>query len=173
MPPKAIDARKRLDRNKRFRGHGPLLQEPVVSARDRWRINGGYTRGSPLVSTPRGHPQRAGRPERGPSPCLVLHAGTRRGPPARQAGMVRSHRGRFAAAHITQGDGFRRSGPCPPDRLLPAALSPTCDGGPTCYAAERKPCGFCDCQCHVSRHMASISSSAFHPSAFHASAGSA
>ncbi len=26
MPPKAVDARKRLDRNRRFRGHGSLLQ---------------------------------------------------------------------------------------------------------------------------------------------------
>ncbi len=27
MAPKAIDGRKRLDRNHRFRGHGPLLQK--------------------------------------------------------------------------------------------------------------------------------------------------
>ncbi len=27
MAPKAIDARKRIDRNRRFRGHGPLLQK--------------------------------------------------------------------------------------------------------------------------------------------------
>jgi hypothetical protein len=26
MAPKAVDARKRLNRNHRFRGHGPLLQ---------------------------------------------------------------------------------------------------------------------------------------------------
>ncbi len=31
MAPKAIDARKRFDRNRRFRGHGPLLQNA-------WRI---------------------------------------------------------------------------------------------------------------------------------------
>ncbi len=27
MAPKAVDARKRLNRNHRFRGHGPLLQK--------------------------------------------------------------------------------------------------------------------------------------------------
>ncbi len=27
MAPKAVDARKRIDRNDRFRGHGPLLQK--------------------------------------------------------------------------------------------------------------------------------------------------
>ncbi len=27
MAPKAVDARKRLNRNRRFRGHGPLLQK--------------------------------------------------------------------------------------------------------------------------------------------------
>jgi len=27
MAAKAVDARKRIDRNRRFRGHGPLLQE--------------------------------------------------------------------------------------------------------------------------------------------------
>ena len=27
MPQKAVDARKRFDRNRRFRGHGPLLQK--------------------------------------------------------------------------------------------------------------------------------------------------
>ncbi len=26
MPPKAVNVRKRIDRNPRFRGHGPLLQ---------------------------------------------------------------------------------------------------------------------------------------------------
>jgi hypothetical protein len=33
MAPKAADARKRLTRNHRFRGHGPLLQEPWPSPR--------------------------------------------------------------------------------------------------------------------------------------------
>jgi len=28
MALKAVDARKRFDRNQRFRGHGPLLQQP-------------------------------------------------------------------------------------------------------------------------------------------------
>jgi hypothetical protein len=28
MPPKAVNARKRPNRNHRFRGHGPLLQQP-------------------------------------------------------------------------------------------------------------------------------------------------
>ena len=36
MPPKAVDARKRFNRNRRFRGHGPLLQGehplPVIEA---------------------------------------------------------------------------------------------------------------------------------------------
>jgi hypothetical protein len=27
MPPKAVDARKHFNRNRRFRGHGPLLQK--------------------------------------------------------------------------------------------------------------------------------------------------
>jgi hypothetical protein len=29
MAPKAVDARERFNRNKRFRGHGPLLQVVV------------------------------------------------------------------------------------------------------------------------------------------------
>ncbi len=33
MAPKAVDARKRLDRNDRFRGHGPLLQNHGYSRR--------------------------------------------------------------------------------------------------------------------------------------------
>ena len=34
MAPKAADARKRLNRNHRFRGHGPLLQklDPIPAA---------------------------------------------------------------------------------------------------------------------------------------------
>ncbi len=37
MAPKAVDARKRLDRNDRFRGHGPLLRQ-IARFRDLWRI---------------------------------------------------------------------------------------------------------------------------------------
>ncbi len=32
MAPRAIDARKRFDRNRRFRGHGPLLQKIVADS---------------------------------------------------------------------------------------------------------------------------------------------
>jgi hypothetical protein len=49
MAPKAVDARKRFDRNQRFRGHGPLLQKKAWPA-------------LALVAHPRGM-------YNGPSPC--------------------------------------------------------------------------------------------------------
>jgi hypothetical protein len=65
MPPKAVDARKRFTRNHRFRGHGPLLQKRGQFHLG-WRINGGYTRGPPLVGTPCGQAAAGRRPERRP-----------------------------------------------------------------------------------------------------------
>ena len=67
MAPKAVNARKRIDRNERFRGHGPLLQKHRSFHGGR-RIHRGDIQGA--------------------LPLFVLHAGTRRGPPAREAGIV-------------------------------------------------------------------------------------
>jgi hypothetical protein len=63
MAPKAIDARKRFNRNNRFRGHGPLLQGPTHRA---WRFHRGIYKGpSPCSYSTR--PAAAGhRPERRP-----------------------------------------------------------------------------------------------------------
>ncbi len=71
MAPKAVSARRHLDRNHRFRGHGPLLQERDHSHGD-WRIHRGIYKGS--------------------SPCWYDVRPSRRGPPAREAGMARSYR---------------------------------------------------------------------------------
>ena len=68
MAPKAVDARKRFNRNERFRGHGPLLQEhrPL---HEWWCTNGGIYKG--------------------PSPCSYTTRAPRRGPSAREAGHAR------------------------------------------------------------------------------------
>jgi len=62
MPAKAIDARKRLDRNRRFRGHGPLLQKRCPFQRQ-VAHQPGDIQGPPLVGTPRGQ-AAAGRQAR-------------------------------------------------------------------------------------------------------------
>jgi hypothetical protein len=64
MAPKAIDARKRIDRNRRFRGHGPLLQKA-------WAIP--TTLGAPQPPVGGAHGPESGscldalRPEQSPS----------------------------------------------------------------------------------------------------------
>ncbi len=47
MAPKAVDAPKRLDRNDRFRGHGPLLQQRGPFPRRAARHRGMYKGPSP------------------------------------------------------------------------------------------------------------------------------
>ncbi len=54
-----VDARKRFDRNLRFRGHGPLLQKKVTISRPAARQGGIY---------------------KGPSPCWYAVRPSRRGP---------------------------------------------------------------------------------------------
>ncbi len=72
----------------------------------------------PLLVTPRGHPQRAVRPERGPSPCSYDPRPSRRGPPAREA------------AHGRESDDSGRrvswtTAPLPPAGASPSAGSRT------------------------------------------------
>jgi hypothetical protein len=52
MPPKAVDARKRFNRNHRFRGHGPPLGPLARGGVPAWSTNKGRT---PCIS-PRGAP---------------------------------------------------------------------------------------------------------------------
>jgi len=72
MAPKAVDARERLDRNPRFRGHGPLLQ---------------------FVAHPRGI-------YKGSSPCWYATRPSRRGPPARDPAMGPSYMRITAARQV-------------------------------------------------------------------------
>jgi hypothetical protein len=151
-PRKTVDATKRPDGSRRFRGHGLLLEEhhPPTSGS---ATTGGYTRGTPLVGKPCGPPAAGQSPER-----RAWSAPT---------GAVSRPR---TSPRVTNSVGAGHA------RLIVAATCPapaTVSGDRSCYAADRNPCGFCDCQCHVSRHMASMSSSAVHSSAFAASAGSA
>ena len=76
MPPNAVDARKRLTRNRRFRGHGPLLQ--LRGPIQRWVT---HQRGDiqgvlPLLVHPAGTPPRAARPERRPWPAATVCVST-------------------------------------------------------------------------------------------------
>jgi hypothetical protein len=105
---------KRVDRNQRFRGHGPLLQQ-LGALLQRVAHHGGYTRGTPLVGTPCGQAAAGHRPEgrpwaapttawptptagsesrgiyKGYPPCWYAMRPSRRGPPARKAAMARSY----------------------------------------------------------------------------------
>ncbi len=85
MAAKAVDARERLSQNRRFRGHGPLLQghRPL---RNGWRCHGGIYKGS--------------------SPCWYAKRPSRRGPSAREAAMGRSYKGiaRSAMGGTATGD---------------------------------------------------------------------
>jgi hypothetical protein len=63
MAPKAVDARKRINRNHRFRGHGPLLQWVAHQQGD---IQGAL----PLLVRPAGSPPRATGPRGGHGPLL-------------------------------------------------------------------------------------------------------
>jgi hypothetical protein len=64
MAPKAVDARNRFNRNDRFRGQGPLLQEAWPISKVGCASTGGYTRGAHLVRTSCGYPAAGHRPER-------------------------------------------------------------------------------------------------------------
>jgi hypothetical protein len=61
MPPKAVDARRRINRNRCFRGHGPLLQKRRSFRRLVVHHGGIYN---------------------GPSPCSYATRAARRGPSA-------------------------------------------------------------------------------------------
>ena len=62
MAPKAVSARKRLDRNHRFRGHGPLLHKAWLIPEAGGASTGGYAMGSPWWWI-------NGGIYKGPSPC--------------------------------------------------------------------------------------------------------
>ncbi len=64
MPPKAVYARNRLTRNRRFRGHGPLLQERHPLQRSAGHPPGDIQGALPLLVHPAGSPPRANRSER-------------------------------------------------------------------------------------------------------------
>ena len=86
MPPKAVDARKRLNRNRRFRGHGALVchgcsYKSIAPVHGRWRINRGIDKGS--------------------SPCWYATRAPRLGPPTREVGKARSYKVRTAPHGIT------------------------------------------------------------------------
>ena len=93
MAPKAVDARKRFNRNCRFRGHGPLLQQ-LAHLYDRWRINRGIYKGS--------------------SPCSYDLRPSRRGPPAREAAMGPSYKESRTYPFASRSSSFACTPPNPP-----------------------------------------------------------
>jgi hypothetical protein len=79
MAPKAVDARKRFNRNGRFRGHGPLLQQRGRIPRSVAHPQGDIQGAPPLLVRHAGTPPRATGPRGGHGPLLRKRTISNRG----------------------------------------------------------------------------------------------
>jgi hypothetical protein len=137
MAPKAVDARKRLNRNHRFRGHGPLLQRPACCPRPcrrgpcprkRWMRGNASTgtiafaaMGRSYNSPPRMPVGDARTCRRGPWPRKRWMQGNASTGTIAFAAMGRSYKARHGP--LVNAPPCRR-GPCPRKRSMQGSASP-------------------------------------------------